>query len=156
MTTTRPLDTGRIPGIVPILNPLIRRLLGAGMPMGPNTLLTVRGRTSGLPRTFPVALIEEGGRRYVQSPFGEVNWVHNLRASGTAVLAKGRRREDVDARELPSDEAARVYRSAIGPYMRRRAGAAMVRWLFHLPAGATLDDLVAEAHNHPMFELRSR
>ena len=148
--------TSRAPSIVPILNPIIRRLLGAGLPFGPNVLLTVRGRRTGEPRTFPVAILELNGRRYVQSPFGEVNWVHNLRASGTAVLAKGRRREDVDARELPSDEAARVYRSAIGPYMRRRAGAAMVRWLFHLPAGATLDDLVAEAHNHPMFELRSR
>lgn len=61
-------------------NPLMRRLLGAGVPSGPNVLLTVRGRKSGLPRTFPIAMLESGGRCFVQASFGEVNWVQNLRA----------------------------------------------------------------------------
>ena len=91
MTDIPAPGTSRVPSIVPILNPLIRRLLGAGLPFGPNVLLTVRGRRSGEPRTFPVAILELDGRRYVQSPFGEVNWVRNLRAAGEAVVTRGRR-----------------------------------------------------------------
>ncbi|TAL05614.1 MAG: deazaflavin-dependent nitroreductase, partial [Chloroflexota bacterium] len=37
------------PAFVRASNPLTRRMLRLGMPMGPNVLLTVRGRTSGLP-----------------------------------------------------------------------------------------------------------
>ena len=51
----------RVPGIVGLFNPLARRLLHAGVPLGPNALLTVRGRKSGQPRTTPVALVEVKG-----------------------------------------------------------------------------------------------
>src|SRR5437660_557036 len=44
----------RVPFFVPIFNPIARRLLGAGVPLGPNALLTVRGRRTGAPRTTPV------------------------------------------------------------------------------------------------------
>ena len=70
MSNTRVLGPARAPSLIPVLNPLIRRLIGAGLPFGPNVLLTVRGRTSGMPRTFPVAIVELDGRRFVQSPFG--------------------------------------------------------------------------------------
>ena len=73
--------TPPIPTIVRRLNPLVRRLLRFGVPMGPNVLLTVRGRRSGLERTFPVAILEVGEGTYVFSPFGEVDWVLNS-ASG--------------------------------------------------------------------------
>jgi hypothetical protein len=53
----------RVPGFVGFFNPLARRLLGAGVPMGPNALITVRGRKSGLDRTTPVALVEIEGKR---------------------------------------------------------------------------------------------
>ena len=46
------------PALVRASNPLTRRLLRLGLPMGPNVLLTVRGRSSGLPRTAPVAVAE--------------------------------------------------------------------------------------------------
>ena len=52
MTTDAARKPRRIPSIVNTLNPLVRRLLGAGMPMGQNALLTVRGRTSGQLRSF--------------------------------------------------------------------------------------------------------
>jgi len=47
----------RAPRFVPFLNPLAMRLLRRGRLMGPNTLLTVRGRKSGELRTTPVALV---------------------------------------------------------------------------------------------------
>ncbi|MDQ6790679.1 MAG: nitroreductase family deazaflavin-dependent oxidoreductase, partial [Candidatus Dormibacteraeota bacterium] len=40
--------------------------------MGPNGLITIRGRKSGLPRTTPVAIIEVSGRRWVWAPWGDV------------------------------------------------------------------------------------
>ena len=41
------------PPLVTVLNPIAKALLGAGVPMGFNGLITIRGRTSGLPRTTP-------------------------------------------------------------------------------------------------------
>jgi deazaflavin-dependent oxidoreductase (nitroreductase family) len=156
MSDAHALGTPGVPSIVPVLNPLIRRLLGAGVPFGPNVLLTVRGRTSGLPRTFPVAIIELDGRRYVQSPFGEVNWVRNLRAAGEAVVSKGRDREEVEAIEVGPETGGLVLREGIAPYLRWRPLAAVLGRFFNFRPDSTLEDFVAEARRHPMFELRTR
>jgi hypothetical protein len=51
-------------------NPIVKFLLAAGVPMGFNGLITIRGRKSGLPRTTPVAIIEVSGRRWVWAPLG--------------------------------------------------------------------------------------
>ena len=148
--------TSRVPSIVPILNPIIRRLLGAGLPFGPNVLLTVRGRRTGEPRTFPVAILELDGRRYVQSPFGEVNWVRNLRVAGEAVVTRGRERETVSAVEVPPEAGGPILRDALAPFFRSRLLAPVAGRLFHLRPGASLDEYVEESRRHPMFELRSR
>ena len=50
-----------VPKFVPLFNMFARRLLRAGTPMGPNVLVTIRGRTSGLPRTTPLAIVEHSG-----------------------------------------------------------------------------------------------
>src|ERR1700737_4322342 len=91
--------TSRVPFYVPLFNPIARRLLRRGLPMGPNALLTVRGRTSGLDRTTPVAVVAIGGRRWLIGTFGEVNWVRNLRAAGGATLTINRRTAAVQAVE---------------------------------------------------------
>jgi deazaflavin-dependent oxidoreductase (nitroreductase family) len=156
MTDIPARATSRVPSIVPILNPIIRRLLGAGLPFGPNVLLTVRGRRTGEPRTFPVAILELDGRRYVQSPFGEVNWVRNLRVAGEAVVTRGRERETVSAVEVPPDAGGPILRDALAPFFRSRLLAPVAGRLFHLRPGASLDEYVEESRRHPMFELRSR
>src|SRR5256885_11207162 len=111
----------RVPFFVPLFNPIARRLLRVGVPLGPNALLTVRGRKSGQPRTTPVALVEVGGRRWVIGTFGEVNWVRNLRAAGEASLAVGQRQLQVHAVELTRDEAEGFFSEVLGPYVRRLA-----------------------------------
>ena len=148
--------TSRAPSIIRILNPLIRRLLGVGLPFGPNVLLTVRGRRTGEPRTFPGAILELDGRRFVQSPFGEVNWVRNLRVAGEAVVTRDRERETVSAVEVPPDDGGPILRDALAPFFRSRFLAPVAGRFFHLHAGATLDEYVEESRRHPMFELRSR
>src|SRR5829696_4685288 len=71
-------DAPGVPGVPPrwvfsFFNPIVKFLLAAGVPMGPNGLITIRRRKSGLPRTTPVAIIEVSGRRWVWAPWGEVN-----------------------------------------------------------------------------------
>ena len=51
-------------GLLVAVTWIIKGLLRAGIPMGPMILLTVRGRTSGKPRTTPVDLFERGGRSF--------------------------------------------------------------------------------------------
>ena len=153
MSNSLSLATPRAPSFISFINPLIRRLIGAGMPFGPNVLLTVRGRASGQPHTFPVAILEHDGRRYVQSPFGEVNWVRNLRANGEASLSTRGRREELKAVELTPEEAALVLRAALAPQLKTAFGAMVGRY-FRFDDDASPKDDVAEARRHPTFELR--
>ncbi len=156
MSSASAVGTARVPSIVPVLNPIIRRLLGVGLPFGPNVLMTIRGRKSGQPRTFPIALMEVDGRLFVQSPFGEVNWVRNLRVAGEAVITKGGAREDVDAVELPAEVAGPVFRDAIAPFRRSRLLRPIVNRYFHIGDATTTADYVERARSYPMFELRRR
>ncbi len=156
MTSAQATASRGVPSIVPILNPLIRRLLGAGLPMGPNVLITVRGRKSGQLRTFPVAILEIGGRRYVQSPFGEVNWVRNLRATPEAVVTRGHDRDEVEAVEIPPEQAAPLFREGLAPFQRSRVLRVLVRNLLHVGTNMTLAEYAEHARTHPMFELRPR
>lgn len=145
----------RIPFFVPLFNPIARRLLRVGIPLGPNALLTVRGRTTGAMRTTPVALVDLDGRRWIIGTFGDVNWVRNLRAAGEGVLTRGRRREPVRAVELSPEEVEVFFLNVVGPYVRR---VPMGRWLIGSILGAKdiLDDPVGAAPRHPVFELHAR
>src|SRR5215510_9811472 len=95
----------RVPRSVPSFNPIARLFLAAGVSMGPEMLLTVRGRKSGLPRSTPVTICQNAGRRGLISPFGETNWVRNLRVAHKATISFGRHREEVAAVELGAVEA---------------------------------------------------
>jgi len=105
--------SARVPAWVPYFNVLARRLLALGVPMGPDVLITVRGRTSGQPRSTPITLCENDGRRGLISPFGETDWVRNLRAAGSATLTIARRTEEVTAVELGPSEAAAFVRDVL-------------------------------------------
>jgi deazaflavin-dependent oxidoreductase (nitroreductase family) len=121
------------------------------MPMGPNGLLTVAGRKSGVPRTTPLAFIEDAGRRWVWSPWGDVHWVRNLRAAGQATIVVHHRTEEVCAIELDPAERVAFFRDTFAPIARRmRLGVRFVRLL----DGVDVDDPAATADGHPVFELR--
>jgi deazaflavin-dependent oxidoreductase (nitroreductase family) len=131
------------------------RLLRRGRVMGPNTLLTVRGRKSGEMRTTPVALVELDGRRWIIGTFGETNWVRNLRAAAEGVIEVGRRRENVQARELSHDEATEFFGTTLKPYV---AGIpfGMGRVLLGvLGAGDIFKDPARAATHRPVFELKT-
>src|SRR5437773_10378640 len=105
----------QVPSFVPVFSPLALRLIRMGVPLGPNALLTVRGRYSGLMRTTAVAVLARGGRRWVIGTFGEVNWVRKLRAAGEAVLTTGRRRDSMHAGALTQAGAGDFLASVVLP-----------------------------------------
>lgn len=144
----------RAPSFVEKINPLVQRMMRIGVPMGPNGLITIRGRISGERRTTPVAFVEVGSRTWVQSPFGDVNWVRNLRAAGEATITFGKRRSEVRAVELSIGEKAEFYREVLGPYIRSMRGGQFIARILGL--AEALDDPDAAARRHPVFELHAR
>jgi deazaflavin-dependent oxidoreductase (nitroreductase family) len=143
------------PALIRFSNPLTRWLLRRGMPMGPNGLITVRGRSSGEPRTAPVAVAEIDGRRYVIGSYGEVNWVRNLRAAGEADLQLHGRTEHVMATELDQSAAMTFFGRTVPGYLARFPwlGRSFLRVLFALVAPQILGDSARAAASRPVFEL---
>ncbi len=139
--------TFRVPLFVRVGNAITTLLLRRGVRLATNTLLTVPGRKSGLPRTTPVTMVEYDGGRYVQSPFGEVDWVRNLRAAGTATLTRGRHIETVSAIEPTAEEAVPILRQAV------TIAPAVIRSYFDVTPAAPLEEIVRETRRHPVFEL---
>src|ERR1700694_3894968 len=113
----RPHGKARVPFFVPLFNPIARRMLRGGVPLGPNALLTVRGRSSGLDPPTPVAARAIGGRGWLIAAFGDVNWARNLRATGVATLTVNRRPEPIGARELSKAAAGALFRGILAPYV---------------------------------------
>ena len=78
-----------------VVNPLVSRLQTGGV-----ATLTVPGRRTGRARTVPVIPVEVEGIRYLVSPYGESQWVRNLRAAGKATLARKGKVETFQASEI--------------------------------------------------------
>jgi len=144
-------------------NRLFIRYLRTGLPAGPNVLLTVRGRATGRLYSNPVALFRSNGRRFVQASFGNVNWVRNLRAAGTATLTTGRHAELVQVTELSAEAAGDVMWTALASHRQLRFLKRLLGPVARPPAGVLhyfglrIDDgravYVTEAQRHPLFEL---
>jgi deazaflavin-dependent oxidoreductase (nitroreductase family) len=142
--------TATVPLQVRLFSPILKSLLVAGVPLGLNGLLTVRGRKSGLPRTAAVAIIPVSGRRYVWAPWGEVHWVRNLRAAGRATVTVRGRKEEVSATELDPSERVEFFRDVLGPFARRIPFGV---WFIRIVDGVDLNDPLEAAEGRPVFEL---
>jgi deazaflavin-dependent oxidoreductase (nitroreductase family) len=112
-------------------------------------VLTVTGRKSGLPRTNPVTVPEVGGKRWLVSPYGVVSWVHNARAAGEVTLSRRGTTQRFGVREATAQEAGPVLKE----YVRI---ASATRPYFAARKDAPVEDFVAEADRHPVFELIPR
>ena len=152
------------PWLIRWSNPLLIRLLGTRMPLGPNVLLTVRGRSSGLPRSVPVAMLDAGDRCFLQAASDEVAWVRNLLVAGEASITSRGRVETLVAAPLAPEDAGRVIhaqlerfprsrlvRSVVGPVDRPPVG---VLHYFRIRVDDTLEECIATARRFPLFELR--
>lgn len=145
----------RAPTFVRAPGRLVQWLLRHGAPLGPNGLLTVRGRSTGEPRTAPIAITESDGRRYVIGAYGDVNWTRNLRAAGEADIALHGRSEHVRAHELDPRAAEEFFGVTLHRYIARFPwfGRAFARLLFGLVGREVLDDPAKAAATRPVFEL---
>jgi deazaflavin-dependent oxidoreductase (nitroreductase family) len=140
----------RAPRMVGAFNTILKPMIAAGVPVGPNGLLTVPGRKSGEPRTTALAIIEDDGRRWVWSPWGETNWVRNLRAAGEATVTVHGIEHAVRARELSPDERLAFFERTLLPVARRMRGG--VRFLRMLD-GVDVTDPVTASRDRVVFEL---
>lgn len=140
----------RVPWRVRLFSPVLKFLIAAGVPLGPNGLITVRGRKSGLPRTTPVAIIEVSGRRWVWAPWGEVHWVRNLRAAGHATITARGRKEEVTATELDATQRLGFFRDIFGPHQR---GIPFGVWFIRFADGLDLNHPLQAAEGRVVFEL---
>ena len=124
-------------------------IIGALIRVGvvPNSyMLTTTGRKTGQLRTNPVTLVERDGRRWLVAPYGPVSWVLNARAAGRVTLRRRGQRLDCTVREIPAEEA--------GPILKEYITMARpTRRYFAATPDAPVEEFVAEADQHPVFEL---
>jgi F420H(2)-dependent quinone reductase len=125
-------------------NAFVSVLARAGV--GPIQLLTTRGSKSGRQHTIPVVPVDYDGKRWLVAPYGAVTWVHNVRSSGKVTLRYGRTSQEYATREVPAEEA--------GPVLERYlAIATKTRAHFEATQDSPVEDFIAEADRHPVFEL---
>lgn len=106
-------------------------------------VLTTTGRRSGLDREVPVSPVRYRGTTYLVSPYGQVSWVHNVRADARAKLRRGAGEREVVLREVTVPEVLRrYYRSQ--PVASR---------FMEIPGDGDLDDFAAVAHRFPVFRV---
>jgi deazaflavin-dependent oxidoreductase (nitroreductase family) len=117
-----------------LANPLAMRLSARGV-----ATLTVVGRRTGEPRKVPVIPVEIGRNRYLVSPYGESDWVRNLRTAGTGELSRKGHSEIFHAAEVPVDK-----RGDIIARYREVAGSLVDRCFTKLP----------DPTDHPVFQVR--
>jgi deazaflavin-dependent oxidoreductase (nitroreductase family) len=142
--------TAAAPPWVTFFGPFARFLLSAGIPLGPNALITIRGRKSGLLRTTPLAIIAVAGRRWIWAPWGEVQWVRNLRAAGRATIRVRGRAEEVTATELDLNQRVAFFRDILSPLAR---SIPLGVWFIRIVDQVDLDDPVKVAEDRRVFEL---
>ena len=143
------------PALVRRSNGLASRFLRLGIPMGPNVLMTVRGRTSGLPRSVPVAVVDIDGRRYVMAAYGDVQWVRNLRAAGAAEFRLPGGTETLTAAELDPAAALAFYSQTLPSFIAHLPwfGRLFAKVFFGLIGPELAGNPQQAAARHPVFLL---
>jgi deazaflavin-dependent oxidoreductase (nitroreductase family) len=131
---------------VRIINRLMTRMIRWNIAPKQTYLMTVRGRITGKPYSMPVSLVERDGRRWLVSPYGEVNWVKNARAVGEVSLFRGGKAETCKIHELGPTESAPILKEYI-------TLEGIVRPYFDAQPDSPLSNFEAEAAQHPVFLL---
>jgi deazaflavin-dependent oxidoreductase (nitroreductase family) len=128
------------------VNALMNSMLKIGVGGRSYYLLTTTGRTSGQKRTTPVILVRGGHERWLVSPYGQVGWVHNVRADPEVSLRRGRKTEVLRAEEAGPQ--------AAGPVLQRYVRNVRVTApFFDAKGNDPVERFVEEASWHPVFKL---
>ncbi|KDN22428.1 hypothetical protein DV20_09240 [Amycolatopsis rifamycinica] len=94
-------------------NKIVVGLQRLGVAFGPMQLLTVPGRRTGVPRTFPIAVNPIDGHHYIVQAYPKAAWVANVRAAGEVTLTRGRRSSAARLTELPVAQRRQVLRRLV-------------------------------------------
>jgi deazaflavin-dependent oxidoreductase (nitroreductase family) len=138
----------RVPRPLKVANRFTARAIRKGRGPGFLRLLTVAGRRTGQPHTTPVVPVYRDGRIWLVSPYGEVDWVRNLRATRVAILTRDQDQARFDAHELGPDDAVDVLRAYLSMPSER-----FVRSKFAITKRSSDEAIAAEAPRHPVFVL---
>jgi len=125
-----------------VMAPMVRLGIGGKS----SYLLTTTGRKTGQKRTTPVTLVEIGAERWLVSPYGNVSWVHNVRALPEVSLRQGSRTEEMHAQEVGPEAAGPVLQG----YLRKVPVTAP---FFDAKRDDPVARFVEEAPKHPVFKL---
>jgi len=139
--------TYRITPFFRVRNAIFAALVRRGVKLGVNVLLIVPSRSTGRPWTTLVTILEWGGERWLQSLFGEMNMVRNLRAGGRGTLTCGHREEPILATAVSPAEATPVFKGTLTSFP------SMVRAHFDVTPDSPLEAVEREAPRHPMFRV---
>jgi deazaflavin-dependent oxidoreductase (nitroreductase family) len=137
----------RPPSWLRIANRLNIALLSHGIGPLPQRVLTIPGRKTGLPRRTPIAVVSLGGEEFLVAGYSSSDWVRNARAAGRGMLSRGSVRRAVELEEVPEADRAPILRE----FRRTVRGG---RSFLTISARATNAELVAAAHEHPVFRIR--
>ena len=128
-------------------NAWVKLWVRLGLPPAKYQLMTVRGRRSGRSHTIPVSLVVHDGDLWLVCPYGEREWVKNLRQVGQVRLQRG-----LSARELNAHEEHNPHVSAAVLWTYYR-GEPITRKFFRAGVDSSLAEFAAEATLHPVFRL---
>ena len=149
--TGRTTSPARVPRHVAIFSRILKVVVAAGVPLGYNRIVTIRGRKTGEPRDVALAVVEVSGRRWVWAPWGDVNWVRNLRAAGRATIRDRGADVEVVATELDRPQRVAFFRDTLAPIARSiPLGFLLVR----VVDGVDLNDPDEAADGRVAFELQ--
>jgi deazaflavin-dependent oxidoreductase (nitroreductase family) len=139
--------TYRISAGTRLVNGVFSAMTRLGVGKAYRHVLTVRGRSSGLPRSVPVDIMRSAdGRRWLVAGYGVSSWVHNVRAAGEVAISRGGRSESLRTVEVAPEDSVPVLRQ----YLRE---VPVTRPYFDITADSADNEVAAEAVRHPVFEL---
>jgi deazaflavin-dependent oxidoreductase (nitroreductase family) len=113
---------------------------------GQQVVLTTTGRVSGSPHRVPVSPLDVKGIGYLVSPYGEMDWVRNVRANPNVNLREGKRSRDVTLAEVPPARCGDL----LFTYWTQEK---ITRPYFDVPAEPTKADFDSDAAGHPIFKI---
>jgi deazaflavin-dependent oxidoreductase (nitroreductase family) len=140
---------GRPSRFARLQNRLSAIIFAAGILPKRAATLEIRGRRSGRVISFPVAIADFEGGRYLVSMLGKnTNWVRNLRAAGGRAVLRHGRRENVHLEEVDSNLRAPILRRYLQVAPGGRA---------HIPVDrkAPLAEFERIAPEYPVFRIHS-
>ncbi len=113
---------------------------------GQQVVLTTIGRISGEPHRVPVSPLDLTGVGYLVSPYGEVDWVRNVRANSKANVRQGRKSRDVTLAEVPTARRGDLL-------FRYWTDQKITRPYFDVSSDPTKADFDSDASAHPIFKI---